>query len=75
MRFSLLVLVAAAATSTSASPIPPRAKELIGAAINGAGLVCAFQGNQCQQIGDSVREGVKTVITNPRPVDEPTFGN
>ncbi|EGX53048.1 hypothetical protein AOL_s00007g384 [Orbilia oligospora ATCC 24927] len=65
MRTSTILSLLLTATAISAAPIPnPQNWKNIGAGVvNGIGFVCTFQGDQCQQIGDAVKNGLKDSVT------------
>ncbi|KAK6352479.1 hypothetical protein TWF730_009304 [Orbilia blumenaviensis] len=64
MQPSTLLTILLTATAISAAPIPaPQNWKNIGAGVvNGIGFVCTFQGEQCQQIGDAVKGGIKDAV-------------
>ncbi|KAK6498787.1 hypothetical protein TWF481_011360 [Arthrobotrys musiformis] len=62
MRPSTLLLLSIATISTAA-PIPQNWKNIGAGLVNGIGIVCTFQGEQCQQFGNAVREGITDAVT------------
>ncbi|KAJ6255894.1 hypothetical protein Dda_9353 [Drechslerella dactyloides] len=59
MRFSLFILAAAAAVS--AAPLPKAAAGVGAAAVAVTGVACSFQAEQCQKIGNAVKDGIADV--------------
>ncbi|RVD87977.1 uncharacterized protein DFL_002177 [Arthrobotrys flagrans] len=78
MRPTTLLLLLTA-TAISAAPIPnprPQNWKNVGAGVvNGIGFVCTFQGEQCQQIGDAVKNGLKDTVTKGPKLGEKEADN
>ncbi|KAK6339307.1 hypothetical protein TWF718_008728 [Orbilia javanica] len=72
MRTSTILSLLLTATAISASPVPsPQNWKKIGSGIvNTAGVICTFQGEQCQQIGDAVKNGIKDTLTKGPKLSE-----
>ncbi|EGX49057.1 hypothetical protein AOL_s00079g278 [Orbilia oligospora ATCC 24927] len=58
MQFTTIILsIFASTTLIAAAPVPEPVVGAIAGAVVGVG--CAFQAEQCQKVGDGVKEGVK----------------
>ncbi|KAF3924715.1 hypothetical protein AA313_de0207647 [Arthrobotrys entomopaga] len=64
MRATFFIVTAAA--FASATPLPQFVGKLATGAVNTIGLACAFQQEQCQNIGDAFKKGIGR--TTGRPV-------
>ncbi|EWC48768.1 hypothetical protein DRE_00073 [Drechslerella stenobrocha 248] len=62
MQFTAIFLTLTAAASVLAAPVPIGPVAIAGGIVAGAGAVCAFQGNQCQAIGDNVRNTIGDAV-------------
>ncbi|KAK6522231.1 hypothetical protein TWF281_002798 [Arthrobotrys megalospora] len=58
----IISLLTATASFVSAAPIPDGG--LTAGVITAVGVACAFQAEQCQKVGDGIKNGVVEVATN-----------
>ncbi|KAF3212288.1 hypothetical protein TWF679_006060 [Orbilia oligospora] len=62
MQFTtILFSLLASTTLITAAPIPDGG--ITAGVITAVGVACAFQAEQCQKVGDGVKNGVVTVVT------------
>ncbi|KAK6342054.1 hypothetical protein TWF730_001536 [Orbilia blumenaviensis] len=66
MQFTtlLLTLLASGSTLVSAAPTPKPDGGIAAGVITAVGVACAFQAEQCQKVGDGIKNGVATVAAD-----------